>query len=94
MHDLGSFLWVGKTGTKLDKWNFVDTEELANSKKGEIDHEGDFINSAENDYTSHSRPLVPWVNRLREANFPDGRRWGKEDLGCRSYVRRRQMRKR
>lgn len=48
---------------------------------GEVDHEGDFINSAEENFTPYYRPLLPWVNKLRKAVFPNGRRWEKEDSG-------------
>ncbi|KAK0615990.1 hypothetical protein B0T17DRAFT_592635 [Bombardia bombarda] len=60
MHDLESFFWVlfwicvhfegpgqGRVVPRFDKWNSVDTEELARLKKGEIDHEGDFLRTAE-----------------------------------------------
>jgi hypothetical protein len=59
MHDLESFFWVlfwicvhyegpgqGRGVPRFDKWNSVDTEELARLKKGEIDHEGDFLRTA------------------------------------------------
>jgi hypothetical protein len=56
MHDLESFFWVlfwlriyfsgpdkGRVIPRFDKWNYVDTEELAELKKGRVSHEGDFI---------------------------------------------------
>lgn len=94
MHDLESFFWVllwicihnsgpneSRVVQRFEKWNYVDTEELARLKKGEVDHEGDFINSAEENFTPYYRPLLPWVNKLRKAVFPNGRRWEKEDSG-------------
>src|SRR5437868_12777836 len=57
MHDLESFFWVlfwicihysgpnesSRVVPKFEKWNYVDTEELAEIKKEIVDHEGDFI---------------------------------------------------
>ncbi|CAG7999365.1 unnamed protein product [Penicillium salamii] len=94
MHDLESFFWVifwicvhyegpgkGKVVARFDKWNFVDTEELASTKKGEISDETDFVRSANEYFTEYYQPLVPCVNALRKVVFPQGRRWVKEDLG-------------
>lgn len=92
MHDLESFFWVlfwicihyngpddGKTVRRFEKWNFADTEELAELKKGQVSHEQDFIKTTKEYFTPHYRPLIPWVNRLRKVVFPSGRRWEKED---------------
>lgn len=102
MHDLESFFWVlfwicihyhrpGKGKVKVvaefDKWNYADTEELAELKKGKVSHEGDFVKAAEKHFTPYYQPMVPWVNRLRKAVFPNGRRWEKED--GRLYARMR-----
>ena len=94
MHDLESFFWVlfwicvhydgpskGRVVPNYDRWNYVDTDELAKLKKGEVSDEGDFIKTAEEHFTSYYQPFVPWVNRLRKVVFPNGRRWEKEDLG-------------
>ncbi|KAK5652988.1 hypothetical protein OQA88_9468 [Cercophora sp. LCS_1] len=102
MHDLESFFWVlfwicihytgpGKSRpvTEFDKWNYVDTEELAILKKGEVDNERDFIKRAGKNFTTYYQPLIPWVNRLRKAVFPNGGRWEREDGGL--YVRMRQI---
>uniref|UniRef100_A0A0B7KTE2 Fungal-type protein kinase domain-containing protein n=1 Tax=Bionectria ochroleuca TaxID=29856 RepID=A0A0B7KTE2_BIOOC len=56
MHDLESFFWVlfwicihyngpddGKPVPRFEKWNYVDTDELAELKKGEIADEEDFL---------------------------------------------------
>ncbi|EDN03934.1 predicted protein [Histoplasma mississippiense (nom. inval.)] len=92
MHDLESFFWVlfwicvhyegpdkAKVDEDFEKWNFLDMEELAKLKKGEIGDEQDFNSSAKKRFTSYYQPLVPWVNRLRKEVFPDGKRWKKED---------------
>ncbi|KAK8002315.1 zinc-binding oxidoreductase CipB [Apiospora arundinis] len=102
MHDLESFFWVlfwicvhysgpdeSRVIPRFEKWNYVDTEELARIKKGEVSHEGDFIRSAEENFTGIYQPLIPWVNRLRKAIFPNGGRWEKEDSAL--YARMRNI---
>lgn len=102
MHDLESFFWVlfwicihcngpdeGRVVPRFEKWNYVDTEELAELKKGQVSHEGDFIRAAEENFTSYYRPLTPWVNRLRKAVFPNGGRWEREDRAL--YTRMRDI---
>ncbi|KAM6505455.1 hypothetical protein FSOLCH5_014671 [Fusarium solani] len=101
MHDLESFFWVlfwicihyngpdkGKVVPRFDKWNFADTEELAISKTGVISNEGDFLRILAGHFTSYYQPLIPWVNRLRKAVFPNGERWVREDRGL--YARMRE----
>jgi hypothetical protein len=93
-HDFESFFWVlfwicihyngpnkkGNVIERFDKWNFVDTEELAKMKKGEVDDEGDFLKSADDNFSPYYQPLIPWVNRLRKVVFPGGgRRKGKDE---------------
>ncbi|OBS17289.1 hypothetical protein FPOA_12205 [Fusarium poae] len=102
MHDIESFFWVlfwicihynGADETRVvqefDKWNYVDTGELANLKKGQVSHEGDFIKTARENFTPYYQPLVPWVNRVRKVVFPNGRRWEREDKE--QYVRVREI---
>ncbi|KAH7137548.1 hypothetical protein EDB81DRAFT_70458 [Dactylonectria macrodidyma] len=102
MHDLESFFWVlfwicihyngpeeSKVVPEFDKWNYVNMGELAKLKKGQVSHEGDFIKTAEENFTSYYQPLAPWVNRLRKAVFPNGGRWEREDKGL--YARMREI---
>ncbi|KAK5651131.1 hypothetical protein OQA88_13248 [Cercophora sp. LCS_1] len=102
MYDLESFFWVlflicihydgpGKDigPTAFENWNYENDYELARSKKGQVNHEGDFIKFAKGNFTPYYQPLIPWVNRLRKAVFPNGRRWEREDGGL--YVRMRQI---
>ncbi|KAH6881086.1 serine/threonine-protein kinase Sgk2 [Thelonectria olida] len=102
MHDLESFFWVlfwicihcngpdeGRVIPRFEKWNYVDIEELAELKKGQVSHEGDFIRAAEENFTSYYRPLIPWVNRLRKVVFPNGRRWEREDRAL--YARMKEI---
>ncbi|KAI1354763.1 hypothetical protein F5Y01DRAFT_238943 [Xylaria sp. FL0043] len=92
MDDLESFFWVlfwicihykgpGQEGkaTEFEKWNYLNTEELARDKKGIISDERDFVRTAEGNFTSYYRPLIPWVNKLRRVVFPNGRRWQQVD---------------
>ncbi|KAH7176956.1 hypothetical protein EDB81DRAFT_752271 [Dactylonectria macrodidyma] len=64
MHDLESFFWVffwtcihytgpgqGRIVPQFDKWNFLDTEELAIYKRGTIASERAFIRIAETNFT-------------------------------------------
>lgn len=94
IHNLESFFWVifwiyihyegpgkGRVVVRFNKWNFVDTDELAGMKKGEILDEADFVRSANEYFTEYYRPLIPCINTLRKAVFPNGRRWAKEDPG-------------
>lgn len=100
MHDLESFFWVlfwicihykgsneGRVIPEFDQWNYISMELLAKEKKGQVSHEQDFIKSAEDNFTSHYQPLIPWVNRLRKAVFPNGGRWETEEIGL--YARMR-----
>jgi hypothetical protein len=92
MHDLESFFWVlfwicihyhgpnqERVMKRFDKWNYADTEELAEIKKGVVGDERDFLKTVEATFTSYYQPLIPCVNRLRRKVFPDGRRWREPD---------------
>lgn len=100
MHDLESFFWVilwicihydgpgmSRVVRKFEIWNYVDTEELANLKKGIIAHEGDFIHMTDEHFSDFYKPLSPWVNRLRKIVFPNGGRWEEEDKGLYSRMK-------
>ncbi|KAH8744073.1 hypothetical protein F5883DRAFT_30549 [Diaporthe sp. PMI_573] len=100
MHDLESFFWVlfwicihyngpgkGKVVGEFDKWNYANTKELAILKKGQVSDEGDFVSEAAKNFTQYYQPMVPWVNRLRKAVFPNGRRWEREDSGLYAQMR-------
>ena len=58
--------------------NSTEMEELAKLKKGEVVDEGDFLNTAEENFTLYYQPLIPWLNELRKVVFPGGAR-RKED---------------
>ncbi|KKZ65096.1 hypothetical protein EMCG_01336 [[Emmonsia] crescens] len=88
MHDLESFFWVlfwicihydgpgkGRVVERFDKWNYMNTEELGDAKKGVISDEGDFLRITEDNFTPYYQSLITFVNRLRRLVFPDGGRW-------------------
>ncbi|EEQ35502.1 conserved hypothetical protein [Microsporum canis CBS 113480] len=92
MHDLESFFWVlfwicihyeGPTESKandlFEKWNFMDTEELAKMKLGTVTKEAIFMKTAMSNFTPYYQSLVPHVNRLRREVFPADKPWEKED---------------
>ncbi|OAQ57431.1 FunK1 protein kinase [Pochonia chlamydosporia 170] len=92
MHDLESFFWVlfwicihyngpddSRPVQRFEKWNYAETAELAELKKGQVSHEQDFIRTTSEYFTTLYTPLIPWVNKLRKVVFPNGRRWEKED---------------
>lgn len=88
MHDLESFFWVlfwicvhydgpgiDIGPTRFESWNYESDKKLIESKKGVIDDEADFLQLMEESCTAYYRPLIPWINKLRRAVFPDGKRW-------------------
>ncbi|KAI0443368.1 hypothetical protein F4803DRAFT_313051 [Xylaria telfairii] len=91
MDDLESFFWVlfwicihynqhgqGRE-TDFTKWNEVNTETLAELKKAVICDDGDFLKTASEHFTFYYKTLIPWVDKLRRAVFPNGRRWRQVD---------------
>ncbi|KAF1936442.1 hypothetical protein EJ02DRAFT_506533 [Clathrospora elynae] len=73
MHNLESFFWVlfwicihcdgpnqERVVPRFDKWNYLDTEELAGSKKGIVDDERDFLKTAQTNFTPYYQPLIPY----------------------------------
>ncbi|KAI1908584.1 hypothetical protein LOZ66_005657 [Ophidiomyces ophidiicola] len=101
MHDLESFFWVlfwicihyngpenKSKVTDFEDWNYMSTEKLANTKKGIISDEGDFLKIAEDNFTLFYQPLVRWTNKLRRIVFPDRERWKKENPQLAEHMRR------
>ncbi|KAI0855407.1 serine/threonine-protein kinase Sgk2 [Xylaria cubensis] len=96
MHDLESFFWVlywicihyyneeGKTEcrvTEFERWNCLSITTLARVKSGVVSVTDDeFIREANSEFHKYWQPLVPYMNRLRKAVFPD-RRWEGENPG-------------
>lgn len=93
MHDYESFFWVlfwicihyddpkrsGRVVPVFEKWNYVDTEELAKLKLGTVSDEGIFLETLKQHLTSYYEPLRLWINRLRRVVFPNGRLRKEED---------------
>lgn len=92
MHDLESFFWVlfwicahwngpsqARRKTEYESWNFEPTENLAKIKSGTVVKEDKFKKEVNDIFTPHCKPLIPCIERLRRAVFPDGRSWERED---------------
>lgn len=101
MHDLESFFWVlfwicihyeepGKAifVERFEKWNYMNTEELAGAKIGVIADEDVFLTVVDDYFTPYYQPLSLWVNRLRRIVFPNGGRWKKANLKLGSEMRK------
>ncbi|KAK3168273.1 hypothetical protein OEA41_004719 [Lepraria neglecta] len=100
-HDLESFFWVlfwicihyngpdkeSRVVPDFEEWNYMDANQLARSKKGEVADGGDFISNAEQNFTSYYQPLIPSVNSLRKVVFPGGARWKVDDTGLYSQMK-------
>ncbi|KAK3367307.1 hypothetical protein B0T24DRAFT_387668 [Lasiosphaeria ovina] len=100
MHDLESFFWVlfwicihytgpdkSRPVTKFDKWNYVDTEELAKLKLGTVTKESLFMKTMTDNFTPYYAPLIPLLNRLRKVVFPKDKPWEREDEKLYSQMR-------
>src|SRR5437764_11424497 len=100
MHDLESSLrvlfWIynapdeSRVVPRFEKWNYADTEELAEPKEGQVSHEGDFMSTAE------EKISLPTTNHgylgstgYGKAVVPNGGRWKREDKGL--YARMREI---
>ncbi|KAG6132527.1 hypothetical protein E4U38_003307 [Claviceps purpurea] len=80
LHDLESFFWVlfwicihyGKYGKdsrispRFDKWNHLGDFDLLLDKQNMIYAYSEFIGIAEQDFMPYYKPLIPYVNQLRE----------------------------
>ena len=63
---------------KYEKWNYADTEELAQTKLGQI-HEEVFDKDVDKRFTPYCRKLIPCMKELHRALFPGEKRWLSED---------------
>lgn len=100
MHDYESFFWVlfwicvhhddpngrGRVVPMFEKWNYVNTEELAILKLGIVADEEVFLETLNQYLTVYYKSLRPWVNRLRRVIFPNGRLRKEEDKGLASKI--------
>ncbi|EKG12740.1 hypothetical protein MPH_10153 [Macrophomina phaseolina MS6] len=92
MHDLESFFWVlfwicihyegpgrGRVVERFDKWNYMNTEELAGIKLGVVANKGIFLRTVTDNFTEYYQSLIPWVDELRKEIFPNGGIWEREE---------------
>ena len=100
MHDLESFFWVlfwicihyhgpdkSRVVPRFEKWNYVDTEELAGMKLGVVAVENVFMKTITDNFTPYYKPLIPFLNGLRKIVFPRDRPWEEEDEELYSRMR-------
>ncbi|KAL7937557.1 hypothetical protein V8C35DRAFT_292804 [Trichoderma chlorosporum] len=96
MHDLESFFWVlfwicvhyvgpGKTRgskSKFENWNSISDDDLAGVKLMVVYNSEIFCKKAKLAFTQHYAPLIPLMDDLRAAIFPNGHPWEepKEEL--------------
>ncbi|KMU88409.1 hypothetical protein CIHG_06209 [Coccidioides immitis H538.4] len=101
MHDLESFFWVlfwicvhyegpgrARHVEDFERWNYMNTRDLAGAKKGVISDESDFLTTMDEYFTPYYQPLSRWVNRLRRVVFPNGGRWKKTNSSLGSEMRK------
>jgi hypothetical protein len=87
IHDLESFFWVlfwvcihwngpsqGTSRSEYESWNYKDTNELAEIKKGKVDEEDKFTLEVTSNFTPYCRQLIPCIQDLRKIIFPGGKR--------------------
>ncbi|KAH7016319.1 uncharacterized protein B0I36DRAFT_254039 [Microdochium trichocladiopsis] len=100
MHDLESFFWVlfwicihyngpgeSRIIPRFEKWNYVDTEELAGMKLGVVAKEAIFMKTITDNFSPYYQPLIPLLVRLRKTVFSGGGPWEQEDDGLYSRMR-------
>ncbi|KAJ5723663.1 hypothetical protein N7488_001698 [Penicillium malachiteum] len=101
MHDLESFFWVlvwicihyngpterARVVPLYDKWNYLDTRELARNKTGLVAVERQFLRDIDESFTPYYQCLAPCVNKLRRLVFPMHSPWEREDRELYSRMR-------
>ncbi|KAH7303034.1 hypothetical protein B0I35DRAFT_365665 [Stachybotrys elegans] len=100
MHDLESFFWVlfwicihyngpdeGRIVPRFEKWNYVDTEELAGMKLGVVAKEAIFMKTIVDHFTPYYEPLIPLLNQLRKVVFPKDKPWEEDSEKLYSQMR-------
>ena len=61
---------------KYEKWNYADTEELAETKTGQISNRN--FNTVDENFTEHCKLLVLYIRDLHKVVFPNGSPWSIE----------------
>ena len=54
----------GNIVNRFNKWNFINTKELAEMKKGAVANKEDFLKTTGDNFLLYYQLLIPWVNRL------------------------------
>ena len=72
---------------RFEKWNYVDTEELAGMKLGVVAVENVFMKTITDNFTPYYKPLILFLNGLRKIVFPRDRPWEEEDEELYSRMR-------
>ncbi|KAL7786271.1 hypothetical protein V8C37DRAFT_392442 [Trichoderma ceciliae] len=87
MHDLESFFWVlfwicvhydglnKACKSEFDRWNFMCDHDLAGTKMAVVYKPDLFCHLAESSFTQFYTPLIPLMDKLRDAVFPNGQPW-------------------
>ncbi len=70
---------------KYEKWNYAGTEELAETKAGQISK--GIFDTVDDYFTEHCKPLIPCLKELYKVVFPEGRRWFTEYRGLYSDIK-------
>ncbi|RDH29332.1 hypothetical protein BDQ94DRAFT_182351 [Aspergillus welwitschiae] len=71
----------GRVVARFDKWRFADTSDLAFLKQGFVLKEANFLRMADEYFTQYYKALIPCVNALRKAVFPNGIAWTVDNIG-------------
>ena len=71
---------------KYEKWNYAGTEELAETKAGQISK--GIFDTVDDYFTKNCKPLIPCLKELHKVVFPEGRRWFTEHRGLYSDMKR------
>lgn len=101
MHDLESIFWVllwvcvhwdgpDRARRKVkgfDDWNCKPTTELAKLKIGMMSEGDKFQEEMKQNFSPYCKSLIPCMQELRKAVFPEGKRWLMKDKKLYSQIK-------
>ncbi|KAK7732535.1 hypothetical protein SLS53_008421 [Cytospora paraplurivora] len=100
MHDLESFFWVlfwicihydgpgkGRVVDDFEQWNYIKMDTLALLKGGTVADKPTITRAMTDNFTPYFESLIPWVTRLWEVTFPNGKRHYQDDEKLYSRMR-------